>query len=201
MRDLESDALSIGKRCGWVTTDPIYLAYHDMEWGVASHDDRHLFEMLVLEGAQAGLSWLTVLRKREGYRRAFANFDPARVAKFQSKVVERLMLNAEIIRNRSKINAAIELAAVVLRIQKEYGSLAEYLWSFSGNKVIQNRWKSYREAPATSPVSDAISKALRGYGCKFVGSTIIYSFMQAVGMVNDHVITCPRYKELRPAKG
>jgi DNA-3-methyladenine glycosylase I len=201
MKELKSDAVSIGKRCGWVTTDPIYLAYHDTEWGVASRDDRHLFEMLVLEGAQAGLSWLTVLRKREGYRRAFASFDPVRVAAFKPKDIERLMQNEEIIRNRAKINATVELAKVVLQLQKEHGSLAEYLWPFAGNQVIQNRWKSYKEAPATSSISDAMSKALKGYGCKFVGSTILYSFMQAVGMVNDHETSCPRYKQLKPAKG
>jgi DNA-3-methyladenine glycosylase I len=201
MKELKSDAVSIGKRCGWVTAEPIYLAYHDTEWGVVSRDDRHLFEMLVLEGAQAGLSWLTVLRKRDGYRRAFANFDPVRVVAFKPKDIEQLMQNEEIIRNRAKINATIELAKVVLQLQKEHGSLAEYLWSFAGNQVIQNRWKSYKEAPTTSSVSDAMSKALKGYGCKFVGSTILYSFMQAVGMVNDHETSCPRYKELKPAKG
>jgi DNA-3-methyladenine glycosylase I len=196
MKDPKLDALDIGKRCGWVTADPLYLAYHDQEWGVPSHDDRHLFEMLVLEGAQAGLSWITVLRKRAAYRKAFADFDPARVAAFASKDIERLMGNAEIIRNRAKINAAIDLAAAVLRIQKEHGSLAAFLWSFPGEQVIRNRWKSYKEAPTSTPASDAMSKALKGYGGKFVGSTILYAFMQAVGMVNDHVVTCPRYKEL-----
>jgi DNA-3-methyladenine glycosylase I len=196
MNDQKAEGSGIGKRCGWVTTDPLYLAYHDTEWGVPSHDDRHLFEMLVLEGAQAGLSWITILRKREGYLRAFANFDPVRVSAFKPKDIERLLTNEEIVRNRAKITAAIDLAKAVLIIQKEHGSLAAFLWSFPGNKVIQNRWKNYREAPASTPVSDAMSKALKGYGCKFVGSTILYAFMQAVGMVNDHVTTCERYQEL-----
>lgn len=196
MKDQKIDVPGIGKRCGWVTTDPLYLAYHDKEWGVPSRDDRHLFEMLVLEGAQAGLSWITVLRKREEYRRAFANFDAVRVAAFKAKDIERLMSNEGIIRNRAKITAAIDLAAVVLRIQKEHGSLAIFLWSFPGDKVIQNRWENFKEAPTSTPISDAMSKALKSYGCKFVGSTILYAFMQAVGMVNDHVVTCDRYKKL-----
>lgn len=197
MANTKTDVIDIGKRCSWVTADPLYLAYHDEEWGVPSHDDRHLFEMLVLEGAQAGLSWITVLRKREAYRQAFANFDPIRVAAFKDKDVEKLMANEGIIRNRAKILATIQLAGAVLKIQKEHGSLDKFLWSFTGNKVIRNSWKTLRDAPTSTEVSDAMSKALKGYGCKFVGTTILYAFMQAVGMVNDHVTTCPRYKELK----
>lgn len=201
MNDPKLNAPDIGKRCGWVTVDPLYLAYHDEEWGVPSRDDRHLFEMLVLEGAQAGLSWITVLRKREAYRRAFANFDPVRVSAFKQKDIEKLMVNEGIIRNRAKIEAAIQLAGAVLKIQKEHGSLANFLWSFSDGRVIQNRWKTLKDAPTSTEVSDAMSKALKGYGCKFVGTTILYAFMQAVGIVNDHVTTCPRYKELKAAAG
>jgi len=196
MKDDKLNESGIGTRCGWVTDDPLYLSYHDKEWGVPSHEDHHLFEMLILEGAQAGLSWITVLRKREEYRRSFVAFDPVRVAAFTQRDVERLMANPGIIRNRAKINAAIGLASAVLRIQREHGSLAKFLWSFPGNAVLQNKVKDYRKAPTSTGVSDAMSKALKGYGCKFVGSTILYAFMQAVGMVNDHEIGCPRYKPL-----
>lgn len=194
---MKDPKLDIGKRCSWVSSDPLYLDYHDKEWGVPSHDDHHLFEMLVLEGAQAGLSWITVLRKREAYREAFAHFDAARIARFKEKDIERLMGNAGIIRNRAKILATIQLATVLPTIQKDHGSLANFLWSFSGGKVIQNRWKDLREAPTSTEVSDAMSKGLKKYGCKFVGTTILYAFMQAVGIVNDHVTTCPRYKDLK----
>jgi DNA-3-methyladenine glycosylase I len=167
-------------------------AYHDDEWGVPSHDDRHLFEMLILEGAQAGLSWTTILRKREGYREAFDDFDFDRVARYTPARVERLMANPAIVRNRAKVEAAVLNARAVRAIRDEFGSLDRYLWSFSGGRPIVNRWKDYREAPATSAESDAMSKALKVRGCKFVGSTICYAFMQAIGMVDDHQRDCWR---------
>jgi DNA-3-methyladenine glycosylase I len=178
------------QRCNWVRT-PADEHYHDTEWGVPSRDDRHLFEMLVLEGAQAGLSWSTILNKREAYRRAFADFDVEAVARFAPAEIETLMQDAGIVRNRAKIEAAVVNARAVLRIKAEHGSLANFVWSFVGDAPVQNDWASYKEhAPATTPVSDALSKALKGYGCKFVGSTICYAFMQAIGMVNDHQSTC-----------
>jgi DNA-3-methyladenine glycosylase I len=177
------------QRCNWVRT-PADAHYHDTEWGVPSRDDRHLFEMLVLEGAQAGLSWSTILNKREGYRRVFANFDAQAVARFTPADVEALMTDASIVRNRAKIESAILNARAVLQIQAEHGSLANFLWSFVKNEPLQNAWPSYKEAPASTPVSDALSKALKRYGCKFVGSTICYALMQAVGMVNDHETGC-----------
>ncbi len=177
-------------RCGWVSDDALYIAYHDDEWGVPVHDDRQLFEMLILEGAQAGLSWITILKKREGYRAAFDNFDAAKVARYTPAKVEKLMLNPAIVRNRAKINATILTAQAVLRIRKEHGSLDAFLWSFVGGKPIRNRVENYRDAPGKTAVSDAMSKALLAYGCKFVGSTICYAFMQATGMVNDHETAC-----------
>ena len=176
-------------RCSWSTTAAL-SQYHDNEWGVPSRDDRHLFEMLVLEGAQAGLSWSTILNKREGYRRAFANFEIEKVARFTPEDVEALVQDASIVRNRAKIEAAVVNARAVLQIQAEHGSLAQFVWSFVNDTPVQNDWASYRDAPASTPVSDALSKALRQYGCKFVGSTICYAFMQAVGMVNDHERGC-----------
>ncbi|TDV27984.1 DNA-3-methyladenine glycosylase I [Paraburkholderia caballeronis] len=176
-------------RCNWATTDSL-AHYHDTEWGVPSHDDRHLFEMLVLEGAQAGLSWSTILNKREGYRRAFANFDVDKVARFTPKQVEMLLQDASIVRNRNKIEAAILNARAVQQIRDEHGSLAQFVWSFVGGTPLQNDWATYRDAPASTEVSDALSKALKQYGCKFVGTTICYAFMQAVGMVNDHERNC-----------
>ena len=177
-------------RCGWVSDDPLYIAYHDTEWGVPVHDDRHLFEMLILEGAQAGLSWITILKKREGYRAAFDHFDAAKVARYTPAKVEKLMQDAGIVRNRAKINATILTAKAVLKIRQEHGSLDAFLWQFTGGKPIRNRVVNYRDAPAKTDVSDAMSKALLAYGCKFVGSTICYAFMQATGMVNDHETTC-----------
>ncbi|WP_322031658.1 DNA-3-methyladenine glycosylase I [Paraburkholderia sp. J76] len=181
-------------RCNWVSANasPQYVQYHDEEWGVPSRDDQHLFEMIVLEGAQAGLSWSTILNKREGYRRAFANFDIAKVARFTPGHVETLMQDASIVRNRAKIEAAIANARAVQQIQAEHGSLAQFVWSFVNNTPIQNDLASYRDAPASTEVSDALSKALKKYGCKFVGTTICYAFMQAVGMVNDHERDCMR---------
>lgn len=183
-------------RCGWCGEDPLYQHYHDTEWGVPSHDDRHLFEMLILEGAQAGLSWITILRKRERYREVFEGFDPVRVARFTPARVEKLLADPGIVRNRAKVEAAIVNARGVLAIQEETGSLGDYLWRFVDGKPVQNAWASYRDAPASTPASDAMSKALKARGFKFVGSTILYAFMQATGMVNDHETTCHRYAAL-----
>lgn len=182
-------------RCGWAgTSEPLYLEYHDTEWGVPSHDDRHLFEMLVLEGAQAGLSWLTILKKRAGYRKAFAGFDAAKVARFGAADVRRLMADAGIVRNRLKIESAISNARVVLEVRREFGSLDAYLWSFVGGAPLVNRRRSMKDIPPRTAESDAMSKALKKRGFRFVGSTICYAFMQATGMVNDHVATCFRYR-------
>jgi DNA-3-methyladenine glycosylase I len=183
-------------RCGWCTDDPLYIAYHDHEWGVPAHDDRHLFEMLILEGAQAGLSWITILRKRENYRAAFDNFDAQRIARFTAARVEKLLANPGIVRNRAKIAATLLNAQAVLKIREEFGSLDAFLWAFVDGKPIQNAWRHYRDAPTTSVASDAISRALKQRGCKFVGSTILYAFMQATGMVNDHEVSCHRYRAL-----
>ena len=183
-------------RCGWGTGDPLYLQYHDEEWGVPVHDDRRLFEMLVLEGAQAGLSWLTVLRKREAFREAFDHFDPLKVSRYSQKRVGKLLHNSEIIRNRLKIEAAIKNARAFLQVNKEFGSFDRYLWQFIDYKPMQNRWTRLKDIPARTPESDAMSKDLKKRGFSFVGSTICYAFMQAVGMVNDHVTSCFRYKDL-----
>lgn len=179
-------------RCGWAGSDPLYIAYHDDEWGVPSHDDSHLFEMLVLEGAQAGLAWITILRKRDGYREAFEHFDAERVARFTPARIEKLMKNPAIVRNRAKIEAAVANARAVLKIRDEDGSLDRFLWSFVGGKPRINAWRSYRDAPAQTPESSAMSKALLARGCKFVGPTICYAFMQATGMVDDHEAGCWR---------
>jgi DNA-3-methyladenine glycosylase I len=187
------------KRCGWCGTDPLYVRYHDEEWGVPAHDDRVLFEFLILEGAQAGLSWLTVLRKREHYRQAFAGFDPQRVARFDGRKVETLLQNPGIIRNRAKIQAAIGNARAFLAVQKQFGSFDAFQWAFVGGKPIVNRRRSLRQLPPRTPRSDALGRALRERGFRFVGSTIVYAHMQAVGMVNDHLITCFRHAELTPA--
>jgi len=184
-------------RCEWAEgSDALMLAYHDEEWGAPSRDDRHLFEMLTLEGAQAGLSWQTILNKREGYRRAFAGFDPARVARFDARKVERLLQDPGIVRNRAKIESTVSNAKAVLRVQRELGSLAGYLWSFVGGEPIRNRWRRLSELPAETADSKAMSKDLKGRGFRFVGPTICYAFMQTVGMVNDHTVDCFRYREL-----
>ncbi len=183
------------QRCNWASSESL-AHYHDTEWGVPSRDDQHLFEMLVLEGAQAGLSWSTILNKRAGYRRAFVDFDIDKVARFTPKHVEALVTDESIVRHRGKIEAAITNARAVQQIQSEHGSLANFVWSFVDQTPIQNDWASYKQAPASTEVSDALSKALKGYGCKFVGSTICYAFMQAVGMVNDHARDCFRRAEL-----
>jgi DNA-3-methyladenine glycosylase I len=188
----------VPRRCDWGSfeNDPLYLAYHDEEWGVPSHDDRHLFEMLVLEGAQAGLSWATILRKREGYRRAFAGFDPAKVARFDRRKVERLLRDASIVRNRAKVEAAVANARATLAVQREFGSLDAYLWAFVNGRPIRSRRRSLSDIPSETEESRAMSRALRERGFRFVGPTICYAFMEAVGMVNDHLTTCFRYKEV-----
>lgn len=180
------------ERCGWCLSDPIYIFYHDMEWGVPVYDDKKLFEFLILEGAQAGLSWLTILKRREGYRKAFADFIPDRVARFDERDVQRLINDHGIIRNKAKISAAISNAQQFLKIQEQYTSFANYSWQFVGGKPIVNRRNELSEIPATSRESDAFSKDLRQRGFKFVGSTIMYAHMQAVGMVNDHLASCFR---------
>jgi DNA-3-methyladenine glycosylase I len=187
------------KRCAWPTDDPLYLKYHDEEWGVPIHDDRLLFEKLVLEGAQAGLSWITILKRRENYRRAFDYFDIETVAAYGDPELDRLMQDAGIIRNRLKIQSAIHNARRVLEIQREHGSLDFFLWSFVGGKAMQNRWKTFGEVPATTPESDAMSQSLKKAGFKFVGPTICYALMQAVGLVNDHTLDCFRHNELMMA--
>lgn len=179
-------------RCGWAGSDPTYVAYHDSEWGVPVYDDRTLFEFLILEGAQAGLSWITILRKREAYRKAFAGFDAQKVARFNAKEVEALMQDAGIVRNRLKIESAIKNARAFLELQAERGSFSDYQWSFVDGKPIQNRYASMKQVPARTPISDAFSKDLKKRGFTFVGSTIMYAHMQAVGMVNDHVDGCFR---------
>ena len=180
-------------RCGWVSDDPLYIRYHDSEWGVPSHDDTHLFEMLILEGAQAGLSWITILRKRESYRAAFAGFDAAKVARFTPAKIEKLMTDPGIVRNRAKINAAVQNARAVLAIRAAHGSLDAFLWRFADAGAVANRWASYRDAPTRTPASEAMSRALLDNGCKFVGPTICYAFMQATGMVDDHELKCFRH--------
>jgi DNA-3-methyladenine glycosylase I len=186
------------KRCEWVTgADPLMIEYHDREWGVPVHDDRKHFEFLVLEGAQAGLSWSTVLRKREGYRQAFAGFDPEKVARFTDKRIEKLITDSSIIRNRQKVAAAVRNARQFLAVQEEFGSFDAYAWRFVDGRPIQNRLRSMKDIQATSPQSDAFSKDLKERGFSFVGSTIIYAHMQAVGMVNDHLVDCFRYAEVQ----
>jgi DNA-3-methyladenine glycosylase I len=182
-------------RCEWARTE-LSIAYHDNEWGVPLHDDRALFEFLILEGAQAGLSWETILKKRDNYRAAFDNFDPAVVAKYNQRKIEKLLANPGIVRNRLKINAAIQNAKAFLAVQKEFGSFDAYVWQFVDGKPKKNKRRSLQEIPARTPESDALSKDLLRRGFKFVGSTICYAFMQAVGMVNDHVVGCFRYKEI-----
>ena len=185
------------KRCTWVDPEnKIYLEYHDKEWGLPVHDERKLFEMLVLEGAQAGLSWETVLKKRENYRKAFDEFDPEKVAQYDEKKQTELLQNKGIIRNRLKIKSAIQNAGVFLEIQKEFGSFDSYIWNFVDNKQVQNRFNSIKELPAKTELSDMISKDLKKRGMNFVGPTIIYAFMQAVGIVNDHEISCFRYLQV-----
>lgn len=185
------------RRCEWApVVQPAYLAYHDEEWGVPSHDDRHLFEMLVLEGAQAGLSWSTILNKREGYRKAFADFDAAKVARYTPAKVERLLVDPGIVRNRLKVESAVGNAARVLDVRNELGSLDAYVWSFVDGKPIVGKWKGLGDIPAVTPESTAMSKDLKRRGFRFVGPTVCYAFMQACGLVQDHVAFCFRYREL-----
>jgi DNA-3-methyladenine glycosylase I len=184
-------------RCAWANGGPLEIAYHDTEWGVPSRDDRHLFEMLVLEGAQAGLSWSTILRKRANYRKAFAGFDPARVARFDGRRRAALMRDAGIVRNRQKIESTVGNARQVLAVQEEFGSLADYLWQFVDGKPIRNAWTAMAQVPAESEESRAMSRALVRRGFRFVGPTICYAFMQATGMVDDHITTCFRYSRRR----
>ena len=184
-------------RCAWANGGPLEIEYHDTEWGVPSRDDRHLFEMLILEGAQAGLSWSTILRKRAAYRKAFAGFDPAKVARFDARRRAALMRDPGIVRNRLKIDASVTNARQVLAVQEEHGSLADYLWQFVGGRPIVNRWSTRDRVPAETAESRAMSKALLQRGFRFAGPTICYAFMQATGMVNDHVTTCFRYSTRR----
>ncbi len=185
------------KRCEWANRSELEQSYHDNEWGVPIHDDRSLFEFLVLEGAQAGLSWSTILRKREGYRKAFDSFDPRKIARYSEHDISRLLANPKIIRNRIKINAAITNARAFLQVQEEFGSFDRYIWQFVHGKTIRNSWERLTDIPSSTPLSQAMSKDLRERGFKFVGTTICYAFMQAVGMVNDHVVGCFRYKEIK----
>ena len=185
-----------GKRCDWAGKEPIYVQYHDQEWGVPVTDDRTLFEFLVLEGAQAGLSWLTILRKRDGYRRAFAGFDPRKVARFDAKKVSVLLQDEGIVRNRAKVTSAIDNARAFLEVQAEFGSFSAYQWQFVDGRPIQNEFRTLKDIPARTELSDALSTDLKRRGFNFVGSTIMYAHMQAVGMVNDHLVTCPRHREV-----
>lgn len=184
-------------RCRWaLATDPAYLDYHDSEWGVPVHEEQRLYEFLILEGAQAGLSWATILHKREGYRAAFAGFDPARVARFDSRRIERLLANPAIVRNRLKVAAAVVNARAFLEVQDRHGGFAPFLWRYVEGRPIQNAWAGHEDVPARTVLSDRLSKDLKKLGFKFVGSTICYSLMQAVGLVNDHVTSCFRHREL-----
>jgi DNA-3-methyladenine glycosylase I len=205
---LGADGVKLGadgvKRCGWSGDDPAYVAYHDEEWGVPVHDDRTLFEFLLLEGAQAGLAWITILRKREGYRKAFADFDPAKVARFTPARERKLLENPAIVRNRLKVRSAVKGARAFLEVQKEWGSFAEYLWSHVDGKPVVSRFRGLEEVPAKTEFSDRISKDLKKRGFTFVGSTIVYAYLQAVGVVNDHLVGCafrsgPRARR-RPAR-
>ena len=186
-------------RCEWPGDDPLYIEYHDKEWGVPEHDDRKLFEMLILDGMQAGLSWLTILKKRENFRRAFDDFDAEKVAGYDETRIRELLNDAGIIRNRLKIRAAVENARAFLRVQDEFVSFDRYIWQFVQGEPIVNAWKSLAELPAFTPEAEAMSQDLKRRGFKFVGPTICYAFMQAAGLVNDHVVDCFRYREISPA--
>lgn len=193
MTELIFMGIKMIKRCKWCGTDPLYIKYHDEEWGVPVHDDQKLFEMLILEGAQAGLSWITVLKKRENYRKAFNDFDVLKVSRYSEKKIAKLLENPGIIRNRLKVNSTVTNAKAFLEVQKEFESFDKYIWQFVEHKPIVNKFKSLKELPAFSEISDMMSKDLKKRGFKFVGSTICYAFMQATGMVNDHTIDCFRY--------
>ena len=184
-------------RCIWAGNDVVYQAYHDHEWGVPLHDERALFEFLILEGAQAGLSWITILKKREAYRAAFDQFDVERVARYDEEKLAQLLQNAGIVRNRLKLQAAVNNAQKFIQVQREFGSFDTFIWGFVGGVPQQNKWSTHADIPTTTVTSDAMSKELKQRGFKFVGSTICYAFMQATGMVNDHTSNCFRYKQLR----
>ncbi len=184
-------------RCAWCGTDPLYIAYHDQEWGVPLHDERALFEFLILEGAQAGLSWLTILKKREGYRRAFDNFDVERIARYDETDVARLMGDAGIVRNRLKIESTLINARATLQVREEFGGLDAYFWRFVDGRPLVNTWTDLSQLPSRTPLSDTISKDLKKRGFKFIGSTIVYAHMQATGMVNDHTVDCFRHAQLQ----
>ncbi len=190
------DNITLNTRCVWTGNDPLYQAYHDYEWGVPVHDDRLLFEFLILEGAQAGLSWITILRKRDAYRTAFSGFDPEVVARFDEGKVAELLTNAGIVRNRLKVASAITNARAFLKVQEEFGSFAAYQWRFVDGVPLQNAWKTHQEIPTSTPLSEAMSRDLKKRGFRFVGGTICYAYMQAVGMVNDHTVDCFRWREL-----
>ncbi|WP_435623698.1 DNA-3-methyladenine glycosylase I [Flagellimonas sp.] len=183
-------------RCGWCEGDPLYEAYHDNEWGVPVKDDDTLFEFLILETFQAGLSWITVLKKRENFRLAFDNFDYRKISRYEQNKIDELLANPGIIRNKLKVNATVSNAQAFMKVQEEFGSFSEYLWAFVDGEPIRNKWENYKDAPATSPISDALSKDLKKRGFKFVGSTVVYAHMQATGMVNDHEVSCFRYNEV-----
>ena len=183
-------------RCAWTGSDPLMIEYHDHEWGVPQHNDRVLFEYIILDGAQAGLSWMTILRKREGYRQAFDNYDVDRIARYDDAKITQLLQNPEIVRNRLKVNSAVTNAQAYLSVQQEFGSLDSYLWGFVGNQTLKNAWKSDSEVPAKTPEAEAMSKDLIRRGFKFVGPTICYAIMQAAGMVNDHMVDCFRYHQV-----
>ncbi len=184
------------ERCPWCGDDPLYVAYHDLEWGVPVREDRRLFEFLVLEGAQAGLSWITILRKREGYRAAFDGFDPELVARYDDRRVQGLLSDPGIVRNRQKVRAAVSNARAFLQVQEERGSFADYIWSFVDGRPIQNAWTRLGQIPATTPLAEVVSKDLKGRGFRFVGPTIVYAHMQATGMVNDHLVSCFRHHDV-----
>jgi DNA-3-methyladenine glycosylase I len=184
------------KRCAWPGQDPLYLVYHDEEWGLPLHEDNRLFEMIVLESMQSGLSWITILRKREAFRLAFHGFDPRQVAKFSPKKIEKLLSNPDIIRNRAKLEATVANARATLRVQEKYGSLDSFLWRVVDGQPVVNRWQNYREAPSKDARSETLAKECKKEGFQFIGPTVAYAFMQAVGMVNDHEVTCFRYKQL-----
>lgn len=183
-------------RCPWCGDDPLYVAYHDTEWGVPCHDERALFEFLILEGAQAGLSWITILRKRENYRRAYHGFDPQKIARYGAKDVARLLADAGIVRNRLKVAASMANARATLELYDQGGSLDQLLWSFVDGRPRINRWKSMSEIPAVTPQAEALSKELKRRGFRFIGPTVMYAHMQATGMVNDHLLSCPRHREV-----
>lgn len=188
--------MPLQQRCGWCKGDPLYEAYHDNEWGVPVYDDHTLFEFLILETFQAGLSWITVLRKRDNFRAAFDNFEHLKIAKYQQDKIDALLLDKGIIRNKLKVKAAVTNAQAFIQIQDEFGSFSKYLWQYVGGTPIKNAYKNYKNAPANTPLSDTISKDLKKRGFKFVGTTVIYAYMQAVGMVNDHEVSCFRYNEV-----